>query len=296
MLSIIIPSYNYDVYELVTELHSQCTTLAINFEILVRDDCSKNQYKNFTINKLPNCSYSISNKNNGLAQTRNYLINQAKYTYVLLLDNDVFPQNKNFVEAYLNALSEEFCIYFGGIAYKKEEPLNSEKLRWVYGIAREEETASQRISKNELLFLSSNTLFKKHIFEVITYDNEIITYGYEDLVFSKDASKNKIKVKHLDNPVWHLKLDTSEVYLEKTETALKTLKNLISTNKLTFQDTGITKTYIKLKDKKLIPVLLFVSNLFNVPKILRKNLLSNTPKMSYFDFYRLLYFSNLMKR
>lgn len=296
MLSIIIPSYNYPVYELVKELFSQCTSLAFPFEIIVRDDCSKNQYNNFSINKLSNCTYTISNKNRGLAQTRNYLITQAQYAYVLLLDNDVFPQNNDFIKIYLNAISCESSIYYGGIAYKKEIPSNSDKLRWVYGISREEQTATERLTKNESSFLSSNTLFSKHIFDVILYDDAIINYGYEDLVFSKLAFKNNLKVKHLDNPVWHLKLDTSETYLQKTETALKTLKILIEENKLDYNDTGITRNYLKIEKTHLFPVLLFISNLFGIPRILKKNLISKTPKLNYFDWYRLLYFANLMKR
>ena len=40
MLSILIPIYNYNVYPLVLELHEQCMTLGISFEILCQDDGS----------------------------------------------------------------------------------------------------------------------------------------------------------------------------------------------------------------------------------------------------------------
>lgn len=294
MLSIIIPSYNYPVYDLVNELYSQCTALAIPFEIIVRDDCSKNQFSNFNINKLKNCSYSISNRNMGLAQTRNFLVSQTQYSNILLLDNDVFPTNNNYIENYLKEIDNGFDIYYGGIAYKKNTVNKNEKLRWVYGIAREELTAIQRSSKSLSLFLSSNTLIKKHVFNIVTYDNTIVKYGYEDLLFSKLVFENKLKVKHLNNNVWHLKLDTSKIYLQKSETALQTLKMLINSQKLDFNDTGISKMYIKLKRKKAMIILRFLSKIFCLPKILKRNLLSNNPKMKYFDLYRLLYFDQLM--
>ena len=40
MLSILIPTYNYNVYSLVTELKSQADALGIAYEILVQDDAS----------------------------------------------------------------------------------------------------------------------------------------------------------------------------------------------------------------------------------------------------------------
>ena len=38
MLSILIPTYNYDVTELVNTLHEQCLQAKLTFEILVLDD------------------------------------------------------------------------------------------------------------------------------------------------------------------------------------------------------------------------------------------------------------------
>ena len=41
MLSILIPTYNYNVYPLVMELKSQADELDLSYEILVQDDASK---------------------------------------------------------------------------------------------------------------------------------------------------------------------------------------------------------------------------------------------------------------
>ena len=42
MLSILIPTYNYNIEALVAELHAQSTACDIDFEILCYDDGSKN--------------------------------------------------------------------------------------------------------------------------------------------------------------------------------------------------------------------------------------------------------------
>lgn len=295
MISIIIPSYNYPVYDLVKELYSQCTVLNIPFEIIVRDDCSKNQFTNIKINELINCFYSTSDINIGLAQTRNYLINQANYPYILMLDNDVYPKDSFYIKNYLKHIDLNSHIYYGGISYKRERPKNEEMLRWVYGINREEQTAEVRLKKNPSLFLCSNTLFLKEVFNLIAFDDTIKNYGYEDLIFSKEALENKFIVKHLNNSVWHLKLDTSSTYLIKTETAIETLKTLINEHKLSFGDTGFSKLYLKLKNKNLLQTLRLTNKIFNLSKILKNNLVSKNPNLKYFDLYRLLYFDKLMR-
>ena len=45
MISILIPVYNYDVTELVAELHRQCMDLGMPFEILCYDDGSQSDFK-----------------------------------------------------------------------------------------------------------------------------------------------------------------------------------------------------------------------------------------------------------
>ena len=50
MLSILIPTYNYNVYPLVSELQRQCLESKIEFEILCQDDASK--LLNLKIKKL----------------------------------------------------------------------------------------------------------------------------------------------------------------------------------------------------------------------------------------------------
>jgi len=296
LFSILIPTYNYNVYPLVEELHRQCSAIKnFTFEIVVFDDGSKLFHQeNNQINDLENCSYIILPQNSGLAQTRNRLIDASRYDWILLLDSDVLPKKPDFILNYLQQTTKNpFPIYFGGISYYKNKPPENELLRWTYGIEREEQTAEKRTKINPRIFLSSNTLFAKKVFSEIRYDDSIVQYGYEDLLFSKEVLAKGFQVMHLDNPVWHLKLDSSWEYLQKVRTALQTLHTLIIEEKLDWEDTGITKMYKKLKNYGVINCMLFINKALGVEKWLEKNLLSAKPKVKYLDLYRLLYFSRL---
>lgn len=174
MLSILIPVYNYNVLELVTELVKQCDLCGINFEILCQDDASnsKENIQNQEINSFSNCSFFANEINLGRGKNINSLARKAKYDWLLILDCDTFPSNNNFIQNYISALSESANIIFGGIIYEDKRPSNEKLLRWIYG--KERETSA---------LLSSNLLIKKDIFLQYPFDESITKYGYEDLVF-----------------------------------------------------------------------------------------------------------------
>jgi glycosyltransferase involved in cell wall biosynthesis len=96
MLSILIPTYNYNVYPLVTELKSQADALGIAYEILVQDDASKTfLQENSEINLLQHCSYTLNHENLGRGNNINLLNNRAQFNYVLIMEADAFPEKKN---------------------------------------------------------------------------------------------------------------------------------------------------------------------------------------------------------
>ena len=60
MLSILIPTYNYNVVPFVMELRKQCLECNIIFEILVFDDGSKLFLdENQKINSFENCRFEV---------------------------------------------------------------------------------------------------------------------------------------------------------------------------------------------------------------------------------------------
>ena len=91
MLSILIPTYNYNIEALVSELHAQSSACNIDFEILCYDDSSTNLEiiaSNKTINLLKNTTYKFLDTNIGRSSIRNLLAKNAKFDLLLFLDAD----------------------------------------------------------------------------------------------------------------------------------------------------------------------------------------------------------------
>ena len=80
MLSILIPTYNYDISKLLRVLHQQATVANIAFEILAKDDASsKHIDTNITTTKeLGNAHFFTAKENIGRTASRQFLAKRAK--------------------------------------------------------------------------------------------------------------------------------------------------------------------------------------------------------------------------
>src|SRR5688572_12330280 len=89
-LSILIPIYNQDVLQLVSELLTQCRQITTRFEIILYDDASKDKYRkrHRYLNEEPEVRYVELRENIGRAAIRNRLAQDANFNYLLFLDND----------------------------------------------------------------------------------------------------------------------------------------------------------------------------------------------------------------
>ena len=292
MLSILIPIFNYNTYPLVNELHKYCLESKIHFEILCQDDAS-NEFldENQKINTLENCNFSKNNSNLGRGKNINLLAEKAKFEWLLIMDCDTFPTQNDFIQNYILKINEAEKVVFGGIEYKKEKPANDQLLRWFYGIARESLTVEKRNTNPNGNALTSNILIKKNVFLSNKFDESITKYGYEDLVFLSDLKKKGIVVKHIDNPTYHLGLETSKQFLKKTKTALENLKKLTATTSLNSSESKILKTYVLLEKMHLTDLISFLFKK-NEPNMVG-NLLSKKPSLLLFDLYKLGYFCSI---
>jgi glycosyltransferase involved in cell wall biosynthesis len=294
MLSILIPTYNYNAFPLVEALYNQCLEAKIVFEIIVLDDASSHFLtENSKINHLGNCSFTKNEINLGRANNLNKLVVKSRFNWILLLDCDTFPKNENFIQNYLNEILKNNSVVFGGIAYKKDKPNQENLLRWKYGSKREEISVLYRNKNPYLTTLTSNILIKKSIFEDIKFNKEITKYGYEDLVFAQDLRLNKYLIKHIDNSVYHLNYETSDAFLCKTKLALKTLV-FIEKHKILLLETKIQKTYNLINKFKLAS--LFCSIFKKKQSYLEQHLTSKKPSLFIFDLYRLGYYCKLKSK
>lgn len=292
MISVIIPTYNYSAFELVINLQNQCEQLDIAYEIIVQDDGSSNSEfieENELITKIPNCFFYKNENNLGRAKNRNSLIKKTKFNWVISIDCDTEPVNNDYVKKYLELTENTNTqVAYGGIEYKEHIPNSNEILRWEYGKKRETVTCELRKSEPYKYFLTSNIFFNKNLFEKIPFNEEITEYGYEDLVFVKELEKNNIGIAQIDNPVYHLNLETSEEFLKKTEKSLQTLLFLEENKFLRNDTTKLQKVYQKLKWWRLDKLYFKLFKKFK--RTIVSNLLSKNPKIFYFDLYKLGYF------
>lgn len=295
MLSILIPTFNYNVAPLVDELYKQTNLHTdLEFEIIVYDDGSKLFHsENNAINKLSNCSYSILEKNIGRSAIRNKLAADANYENLLFLDADVRIISENFITDYLIQIKNnpKYEVIYGGIVYQSEKPNQNQLLRWIYGNEREALTAEVRNAHCYVSFLTLNFLIKKKVFNQVRFNETIPNLRYEDLLFSFDLMQSKIKIEHINNQVVHNGIETSEVFLEKTNSSLHGLKYLLDHQIIDYNYAKISRTFIKLKSFKLLFLIRISHNLFQKKYV--KNLLGKHPNLFFYDIYRLGYFCNI---
>lgn len=295
MLSILIPTYNYNTVALVKELYNQTSQITSEFEIIVLDDCSNNETiidENNAINTLENCCYLLNSTNLGRGLNRNKLVSLSKYNWLLIMDCDTYPKDNQFIRKYIDCInSNKNEAVFGGIVYQENKPKKEQMLRWTYGKERESVAVNERLKNPYRFTLTSNLLIKKDDIERCLFPDYLKNYGFEDLVLVLNLEKNNIVINQIENPTFHLGLETSETFIKKTETALTNLKWLMDNGKINPNDTKIGKYYAFMKSIKLN---IFFGLFFNlVKKNIIKNLTSDKPSLLLFDVYKLGFISNL---
>ena len=123
------------------------------------------------------------------------------------------------------------------------------------------------------------------------FHKEITEYGFEDMVLMLDLKKNNIEIQHIDNPLYHLKLDTSIDFISKFHSSLNNLKKLSDKEIINHNDSQITKVFYWIKRFKLVALCSFAFD--KSKKLMVQNLVSDSPSVFVFDLYRLGYFCKI---
>lgn len=288
MISVLIPTYNYPVLELVNSINKQLIESNKAFEIICFEDGSDNEFikLNTEVNKLPHTQLLVSSKNVGRIKARQTLSDNAQYDWLLFLDSDVIPKKDNFIIEYINQLHSKNIVVFGGVCYKKNKPPQDYLLRWKYGIQKEEIIASIRNKKPYRLIASANMLIQKNIFNSINKTIDYQGYGMDNY-FGSRLKEDKFMVKHIDNPVFHLGLEKSTHYLKKKEEAATTLLYLLKSNSISASDNSLLKLFLKLKQWRLNYLAAFLFKIFKTS--MKNNLLGKDPSIKLLQFYRIGY-------
>lgn len=294
MISILIPTYNYVAYPLAESLSRQAKEQNIPCEIIVADDASTRnecKQKNRLINSLPHCTYIELEKNIGRASIRNLLADKAQGEWLLFLDCDGMPLDDLFLKRYGQAIANhtEADIICGGIIHPKELPASNMSLRYTYEKAAEKHhTATKRNERPYASFRTFNFMIRRNAFLQVKFDETFHHYGYEDVLFGIQLKESGFRIAHIDNPLENKDIETNEIFLRKTEEALHTLAE--HADKLG-DSVHLHHLYLRLQRIGLLPI---VRKLFQwFTPTLQRNLLSNTPNLPYFAFYKLGYYALL---
>jgi len=286
MISVLIPVYNYNVTELVKELHKQLVTSNIDFEIICFEDGSDDDFvkQNEVIKEFSNTSLIVAESNNGRIKSRQILSEQAKYDWLLFLDSDVLPKHEDFIYEYLKFVNSKNESVFGGICYDRKKPEKDLILRWKYGISKEEVNAETRNKNKYKNIVSANMFIKKELFNSINSKIELEGYGLDNY-FSALMKEMNIVPLHVDNEVIHLGIEKGDVYLKKIETAVSNLLKLYRDHKLIIHENNLYAFFVVLERFKLH--YMFSAFYASFKSLMKRNLLSEHPSISLLQLYKI---------
>lgn len=228
MLSILIPTYNYDCIRLVRDLHAQAECLAIEYEIIVADDASSVEAykeKNREINTLSHCRFMELLENVGRSRIRNRLADEARGEWLLFMDADAEVISECFIADYLKHTDVD--VVCGGLCHAETLPSPEVSLRYAYEKRADERRTAWYREKNPYNhFTPFNFMIRREEFQSIRFSEQILEYGHEDTLFGIMLDKKKANIRHIDNPLRHVGLESNKIFIEKTRAALRNLVQL----------------------------------------------------------------------
>lgn len=294
MLSILIPNFNDSCQDLVHRLVEEIHTINFEVEIIIGDDASTleaviESYTQF--DALENVRIIKNKSNLGREKTRINLAKNAQFNWLLFLDADVLPKGKNFIQKYIEAFSEskKLDVIFGGIVYQEKPTNPAVLLRWKYGKANEEQGLSSRRKNQYRSLVTGAICIQKEVF----MNNSIYLdhiYGL-DILLAYQLKKANARVVHIENPVFHLGLETNSAFLHKTKDAMKSIVILEKKGLISADFRPIQRVYHKLEKLGLAGLCKWFFGVLD--SILTKSISGISPKLFYFNLYRMLYFCHL---
>lgn len=288
MISILIPTYNCNALPLAEILEQQALKAGIVFELICVDDGSFSEHnkQNQQINSLTNSKFIENIKNVGSKANRQRMAKIAQYEWLLFVDADSKPKSAEYLTLYINEVNASHNAIFGGFAYDDKLLDDNKTLRYTFGKQREEVDASIRNKNPYKVTISANFLIKRSMFLKINSQKTMNIYGL-DYLFSSQLKEYNIKVKHLNNEVYHLGLDGNDKFLEKTRNAVKALHYIYASGKISTHNISLLRAYMILKSIGLKKPSAWLFKKFE--QKIKINLTGVNPDLFLFDLYRLGY-------
>ena len=298
MISICIPTYNYNVEKLVADLSQQCKAAAIDFEIIVLEDGSDERHvaENKSIENITGAKHVVNSKNCGRSITRNTLADMAKGDKLIFIDCDSEIPDNQYITSYLE--HRDYDVVCGGTTYKEIQYSPEISLRYTFGTKVEKTPASQRNQAPYSAFTTNNMMVSKKVFERIRFCESLRKYGHEDSLFGFDLQKNNIAILHIDNPVIHTGIESNEIFLAKTRAGIENLVAMRHMQEVSpdfFEHIRLYRHYAKLKKMCLLWTVKLTFAIWN--KSIERHLLrAKQPKLLIFNLYKIGYLCKIISK
>ncbi len=292
MLSICIPIYNTVPLDLLRALSKQANRLDFSYEIILLNDASTTDIENDLnqASKIEQVKIYHNDKNLGRSVSRNKLGDLARYAFLLFIDGDSGMQNGNYLKQYSDYLKTGI-VCCGGTSYQEGNQNKDEILRLTYGRKRESRDAKTRKINPYQSFTTHHFLIDKKVFQRIQFDTSIKGYGHEDTLFGLELKKQNIPIIHIDNSLYHLGIDKTEVFLNKTKEGVRNLANLYARYKRD-EDFANAIHLVRFYQKQKSMRMLWIWSIFlaMLNPIIKLNLNSKHPSLKLFDLFKLKIF------
>lgn len=288
MISVCIPTYNFDASVLIGEIEKQANNIPYEVEVIVIDDCSKTEFRSINFSACKKARFIPLPQNVGRAKIRNLFLQYANHNHLLFIDCDSELVSENFLLNYIEAIEPAYPLICGGTVYKTIPPERSFILRWKYGVKKESISLQKRLDSPSNSFMSNNFLVSKALLNKIRFDERLREYGHEDTLFGYQVKMNGINVKHINNPVIHNDLEENSIFLRKTEIGIKNLLlvfDLVEHQPEFIRFVTLLDFYTKMKAKHISNIIYFIFKIFQpaLKFVFTKGYLT----VWLFDFYKL---------
>ncbi|MFN8674679.1 MAG: glycosyltransferase [Candidatus Sericytochromatia bacterium] len=286
--TIAIPTFNRkDILEKNLELiFSSIKNTPDKIEILVIDDCSTDQtkklledYKKIYKEKF---NFFISEKNNGIAKTRNLLVEKSQGNYIIFIDSDVFVTKEtikahiDFHKKYNNYICQGNLNFISNL-----NDLNKIK-------------KSILTDYSNSFFDTANLSIKKElIVKVGLFDENFTGYGWEDLELGIRLKKIGIKSKKNKKALaYHYHNETFKdlnLLIEKEKQRAIGGKYFLKKHNMLEVKLMVQDTYIH----KLVNTLINYIFNFDKPSFLEKLMILEKINITKFNFLLKIYLNHI---
>ncbi|MBL4595936.1 MAG: glycosyltransferase family 2 protein [Robiginitomaculum sp.] len=223
ILSVLIPYYHDDPLPVLAALLAQ---LPVGVEVILYDDGTQDEVVNQRIRQVVLTTNHpvqllICAKNNGRSTARNQLTLAANGQYLLFLDADMQPGNSDFLQIWMNEITNHRpAVVFGGFLVPEQVTHRDQRLHRAISAASDCLSAQQRMKIPAKHVCTSNLLVRRDVLDICTFDSEFVGWGWEDVEWAARAAQY-FAITHIDNPAVHLGLESADTLVARYRDSAK---------------------------------------------------------------------------